>query len=104
MYEPYPSSGQPFEPLRPPAPVRTAVKLMYAGAAVSTLSLIIALPVLRDIKSYHQRWNAHSLTAVRLSHVRPSRPWDLRAKSIVVVDTAQEHPHELCIDHGTSPH
>src|SRR5580658_9601999 len=45
MYQPYPSGGQPVEPLRPaaPAPVLTAVKLMYAGAAVSTVSLIISL-------------------------------------------------------------
>ena len=40
MYQPYPSSGQPAGPLRPPAPapVLTAVKLMYAGAAVSTVT------------------------------------------------------------------
>ena len=39
MYQPYPSSGQPAGPVRPPAPapVLTAVKLMYAGAAVSTV-------------------------------------------------------------------
>jgi hypothetical protein len=45
MYQPYPSGGQPVEPLRPaaPPPVLTAVKLMYAGAAVSTVSLIISL-------------------------------------------------------------
>ncbi len=44
-YQPYPSGGQPVEPIRPPAPapVLTAVKLMYAGAAVSTVSLIISL-------------------------------------------------------------
>jgi len=43
MYQPHSSSGQPAEPLRPPAPapVRTAVKLMYAGAAVSAVQLII---------------------------------------------------------------
>jgi hypothetical protein len=45
MYQPYPSSGQPVEPRRPsaPTPVLAAVKLMYAGAAVTTLSLIIAI-------------------------------------------------------------
>ncbi len=44
MYQPYPSSGEPAGPLRPPAPapVLTAVKLMYAGAAVFTVSLIIS--------------------------------------------------------------
>ena len=45
MYQPCPSSRQPVEPLRPPAPVSvlTAVKLMYAGAAVCTVSLIISI-------------------------------------------------------------
>jgi hypothetical protein len=77
MYQPYPSSGQPVEPLRPPAPapVRTAVKVMYAGAAVSTVPLIIALPSIGDINTYHLRWNGPSLTAAQLIHVRPWRPW-----------------------------
>ncbi len=45
MYQPYPSSGKPVEPERPAAPpaVLNAVKLMYAGAAVSTVSLVISL-------------------------------------------------------------
>ena len=44
-YQPYPSGGQPVESVRPPAPVPVlnAVKLMYVGAAVSTISLIISL-------------------------------------------------------------
>jgi len=54
MYQPYPSSGQPVEPLRPsaPTPVRTAVRLMCTGAAVSTAPLIIALAFIGDIKAY----------------------------------------------------
>ena len=54
MYQPYPSSGQPAEPLRPPAPapVLTAVKVMYAGAAVSAVELIIGLAlIIVDIKA-----------------------------------------------------
>jgi hypothetical protein len=49
VYQPYPSSGQSAEPQRPPAPapVRTAVKLMYAGAAVWTVVLISALVLRR---------------------------------------------------------
>ncbi len=47
MYQPYPSGGGSgtVEPERPPAPptIVTAVKLMYAGAAVSTVSLIVSL-------------------------------------------------------------
>ena len=45
MYQPYPSTGKPVEPERPAPPpsVLNAVKLMYAGAAVSTVSLIVSL-------------------------------------------------------------
>ena len=48
MSQPYRSSGQPAEPRRPaaPAPVRTAVTLMYAGAAVSTVTVIVALALI----------------------------------------------------------
>ena len=44
-YQPYPSTGAPVEPDRGPAPqsVLNAVKLMYAGAAVSAVSLVISL-------------------------------------------------------------
>ncbi len=53
MYQPYPSSGQPVEPERPAAPttVQNAVKLMYAGAAVSTVSLIVSLTTLSGTKT-----------------------------------------------------
>ena len=66
MYQPYPSSGQPAEPLRPPpAPVLTAVKLMYAGAAVSAAGLIIGLAlIIVDIKAAARgRFLGHSLAA-----------------------------------------
>jgi hypothetical protein len=45
MYQPYPSSGKPVEPERPAPPqsVLNAVKLMYVGAAISTVSLVISL-------------------------------------------------------------
>ncbi len=48
MHQPYPSSGQSAEPMRPPAPapVLTAVKVMYAGAAVSAVELIIGLTLI----------------------------------------------------------
>jgi len=44
MVQRYPSSGKPVELERPPAPqsVANAVKLMYVGAAVTTVSLIIS--------------------------------------------------------------
>jgi CDP-diglyceride synthetase len=71
MYEPYPVGGQSAEPLRPPAPapVLTAVKLMYAGAAVSAVNLIISLAVIGGLKAYHGRFLGHSLTAAQVSHL-----------------------------------
>jgi hypothetical protein len=67
MYQPYPSSGQPAEPSRPPAPapVLTAVKLMYAGAAVGAVEQIIGLAlIIVDIKAAARgRFLGHSLAA-----------------------------------------
>jgi hypothetical protein len=67
MYQPYPSTGQPAGPLRPPAPapVLTAVKLMYAGAAVSAVELIIGLAlIVVDLKAAARgRFLGHSLAA-----------------------------------------
>jgi hypothetical protein len=67
MYQPSPSSGQPAGPPRPstPAPVRTAAKLMYAGAAISAAGLIIGLAlIIADIQvAARGRFLGHSLTA-----------------------------------------
>ena len=59
--------------LRPSVPrsartVRAAVKLMYAGAVVSTVNLVILLAVIADIKIYHAVLGYH-LTAAQVSHV-----------------------------------
>ncbi len=46
MYQPYPQGGEmPPDPNRPapPRPVRTAVLLMYTGAALSAVSLIVTV-------------------------------------------------------------
>jgi hypothetical protein len=53
MYKPYPSGGHIVEPDRRAAPttVVNAVKLMYAGAAVSTVSLIVSLVSIGGTKS-----------------------------------------------------
>jgi hypothetical protein len=53
MVQRYPSSGKPVELERPPAPpsVVNAVKLMYVGAAVTTVSLIISLADIGGTKS-----------------------------------------------------
>jgi hypothetical protein len=74
MYQPYPSSGQPAEPERPPAPapVLTAVKLMYAGAAVSTVNLISALVlIIGDRNAGRATLDGHRLTAAQVSHWLP---------------------------------
>jgi len=73
MYQPDPSGGQPVEPLRPPAPapVLTAVKLMYAGAVGTAAYLIISLAFIGDIKAYHVAVLGHRLTTAQLSHQRP---------------------------------
>jgi hypothetical protein len=53
MVQRYPSSGKPVELERLPAPpsVVNAVKLMYVGAAVSTVSLIISIVDIGSLKS-----------------------------------------------------
>jgi hypothetical protein len=70
MYQHYPPSGQPTGPRRPPAPatVRTAVKLMNAGAAVSAAGLIIGLAlIIVDIQvAARGRFLGHSLTAPQM--------------------------------------
>ena len=50
--QPDPSSGQPAEPRRPPAPapVLTAARFMYGGAISSAALLIVALPFAGDVK------------------------------------------------------
>jgi hypothetical protein len=73
MHQPYPSGGQPVESLRPPAPapVLSAVKLMYGGVVGTVMQLIIALAFIGDIKAYHLAVLGHHLTTAQLSHLRP---------------------------------
>jgi hypothetical protein len=53
MYQPYPTGGAEPEPSSsaPPAPVLTAVKLMYAGAAVSAASLLLTLATVGSLRT-----------------------------------------------------
>jgi hypothetical protein len=53
MVQRYPSSGKPVEAEQPPAPpsVVNAVKLMYVGAAVTTVSLVISLVEISGTKA-----------------------------------------------------
>ena len=50
MYQPYPSSAEPVR-REPPESVLTAVKLMYAGAVVSALSLVVGLVTIGSLRS-----------------------------------------------------
>jgi len=53
MYEPSPASGQVPGPQRipPPRTVQNAVKVMYAGAAVEVVALVVALITRNSMKS-----------------------------------------------------
>jgi len=70
MYQPYPSTDRPVEPDKPPAPqsVLNAVKLMYAGAAVSTVSLIISLVTIGGTKDAIRKAKP-SLTATQVNQL-----------------------------------
>jgi hypothetical protein len=70
MFQRYPSSGKPVEAARPPAPqpVLQAVKLMYVGAAVSTVSLIISLVDISGTKSAIEKARP-SLTAAQVNQL-----------------------------------
>jgi hypothetical protein len=64
-YKPYPSTGKPIQQERPPAPrsVQNAVKLMYVGAAVSTVSLIVSLTGTGSLKSTIRSHYPHYTTS-----------------------------------------
>ena len=70
MVKPYPSSGKPIEPERSPVPqpVQNAIKLMYAGAAVSTVSLIISLTDISGTKAAIRKARP-SLTATQVNQL-----------------------------------
>lgn len=55
MYEPYPSTPQGAElepsPTEPPASVRKAVRLMYVGAALSAVVVIVTLVSIASLKA-----------------------------------------------------
>jgi hypothetical protein len=71
MYQKYPSGGnQMMEQVRPPAPapVLNAVKLMYAGAAVSLVSLVISLASISGTKAAIKKARP-DLTAAQVSQL-----------------------------------
>lgn len=68
MYQPYPSRGGPAaQPARPgpPRSVRTAVILMYAGAAVDLLSLIASLATTGALRNALRQAH-HGLTPAQI--------------------------------------
>jgi hypothetical protein len=69
-YQPYPTSGADQMPPqeRPPAPqsIQNAVKLMYAGAALSALSFIIGLATIGSLKQAIIKASSKPLTASQL--------------------------------------
>ena len=70
MVQRYPSSDKPLEEERPPAPqpVQNAVKLMYVGAAVSTVSLIVSLASIGGTKDAIKKARP-SLTATQVNQL-----------------------------------
>jgi NADH:ubiquinone oxidoreductase subunit 6 (subunit J) len=71
MYQPNPSAGQTPGPLQPapaPAPVLTAVKLMYAGAVVSAITFVIGLLTVgttrTTLKKAYPKYTAHQISAL----------------------------------------
>jgi len=75
MHQSHPCTGQPTQPPRPPAPapVLSAAKLMYAGAAVSAITLIISMAIAIDdvTAAARGRWLSYSLTPAVLSQHKP---------------------------------
>ncbi|HEY6315897.1 MAG TPA: hypothetical protein VIY52_34530 [Streptosporangiaceae bacterium] len=71
MVQRYPTSGNSFiEVQRPPAPssVLNAVKLMYVGAAISTVSLIVSLADISGTKAAIKKARP-TLTATQISQL-----------------------------------
>ncbi len=70
MYQPYPSAGQTPEPQQTtaPAPVLTAVKLMYAGAVVSAITFALGLltsgSTRSALKKSYPKDTAHQISAL----------------------------------------
>ena len=66
MYQRYPTSSEPpLEPVRPepPGSVRTAVKFMYGGAALSAVWLVIGLASANSVKTAIEKAYPHYTAA-----------------------------------------
>src|SRR5580704_6034584 len=77
MYTPYPASGPAQEPeqIRPPRSVLNAVKLMYAGAALEVIAVIIAVVTIGSLKSAilarHPAYTAAQLHSAEVARTVP---------------------------------
>ena len=97
-YQPYPSSGKPVEPERPPAPpsIQNAVKLMYAGAAISAVSLVISAGHHRRHQGRDQEGAAepdrHPGQPAEHVHHRAGRGVRRDRRGAVAMDGAGERP------------
>ena len=71
MYQPYPSAGQAPEPARtePPPSVVMAVRLMYVGAAVSAVSLVVGLTTVGSLRTALHKSDP-SLTPTQLHNLQ----------------------------------
>lgn len=71
MYQPYPSAGQAPEPARPAPPpsLVMAVRLMYAGAVVSAVSLVVGLVTVGSLRTALHK-SQPSLTPAQLHNLQ----------------------------------
>jgi hypothetical protein len=71
MYQPYPSAGQAPEPARPePSPsVVMAVRLMYAGAVVTAVGLVVGLATVGSLRTALHKSDP-SLTPTQLHNLQ----------------------------------
>ena len=75
MYQPYPSSGQTPESQRPPIPnsVHTAVRLMYAGAGLSFIELVVILATIGSLRhfilTHYPHYTASQVHAAEVAEV-----------------------------------
>jgi hypothetical protein len=69
--QPYPSGGQPVQAPRPPAPapVLSAVKLLYGGALGTAVQLILGLGYAGNVGALHMKVAGHQVTL--LVHHQP---------------------------------
>ena len=67
MYQPYPTGGAEPEPVQPTPPpsIQNAVRLMYVGAVVSAISLIVTLTTIGSLRTAIHKANP-ALSAAKL--------------------------------------